>query len=72
MQLGELQGEEMSEETDSKTIIAKSVHAEPPMFAMVNGKVTHMVGDNRKEAEDLMKLSFWMCGKKQPRIQWPD
>tara|TARA_R110000868_G_scaffold211243_3_gene461305 strand:- start:122 stop:316 length:195 start_codon:yes stop_codon:yes gene_type:complete len=43
----------------------------PILFAFVDGKIRHTPGDNRKEAEDLLKLSRWLCGEKPPRIQWP-
>jgi len=57
---------------DAGNMVAGDCLSGPPFFALVNGKVTHMPGDTRDEAEDLMRLSFWMCGKKAPRIQWSD
>jgi hypothetical protein len=40
----------------------------PPFFAVVDGKLMHLPGDTRKEAVDLVKLSWWLAGLKPPKI----
>lgn len=40
-------------------------------LAIVNGKTALLPGDTHQEAEDYLRLSYWLCGKNPPKIEWP-
>jgi hypothetical protein len=35
----------------------------------VNGRLQWIPGETWEEAIDFLKMSFWMCGKPEPRVE---